>query len=181
MDKQSATKNTVPKVCILGPECTGKTELSKFLADHYKTVWVAEYARAYLNKLGRPYQQADLLKIAHGQLRMEDEWLQDAKKVLICDTNLVVIKIWSEVKYGSCEPHILELMAQRTYNLFLLTYIDVPWENDPMREHPDRREELYQKYLAEMKQQQTPFVEIKGPPETRQKLAVDAIEKLLKN
>jgi NadR type nicotinamide-nucleotide adenylyltransferase len=181
MDKQSAARTTVPKVCILGPECTGKTELSKFLADHFKTAWVAEYARAYLNKLGRPYQQADLLKIAHGQLRMEDEWMSDAKGVLICDTNLIVIKIWSEVKYGSCDQHILDLLRERKYDLFLLTYIDVTWENDPMREHPDRREELYQRYLAEMQQQPVPFVEIKGPIDTRHRLAVEAVQKLLKS
>lgn len=180
MDRQVVARNTVLKVCILGPECTGKTELSKFLADHFKTVWVAEYARAYLNKLGRPYQQPDLLKIAHGQLRMEDEWIRDANRVLICDTNLIVIKIWSEVKYGACDPHILDLMKERTYDLFLLTHIDVPWENDPLREHPERREELYQRYLTEMNQQQIPFVEIKGPVENRHKLGVDAVQKLLK-
>ena len=179
MFKQAVTTNPVFKVCILGPECTGKTDLSKFLADHFKTVWVAEYARAYLNKLGRPYQQPDLLKIGHGQMRMEDEWLRDANRVLICDTNLVVIKIWSEVKYGSCDQHIIDLMQERKYDLFLLTYIDVPWENDPLREQPERREELYQKYLAEMKAQSTPFVEIKGPAPARQKLAIDAIQKLL--
>src|SRR5205085_4009363 len=96
---QSEITTKALKVCVLGPECTGKTDLSKFLATHYNTAWVAEYARAYLGKLGRPYVQDDLLKIAHGQLRMEDEWLRDANKLLICDTNLVVIKIWSEVKF----------------------------------------------------------------------------------
>ena len=180
MFKQPATaKDTAPKVCVLGPECTGKTALSKFLSQHFNTAWVEEYARAYLNKLGRPYQQHDLTKIAHGQLRMEDEWIHDAKGVLICDTNLIVIKIWSEVKYGHCDPNILEQLAERKYDLFLLTYVDVPWENDPLREHPERREELYQMYLTELKQQQTPFVEIKGPSALRQQTAVDAIRKQL--
>ena len=67
------TSSTVKKVAIIGPECTGKTELSKYLATRFKTEWVPEYARAYLNKLNRPYDQSDLTKIAHGQLRVEDE------------------------------------------------------------------------------------------------------------
>src|SRR5688572_5177765 len=111
MKAASIPEKKIPKVCVLGPECTGKTELSKALAAHYQTDWVAEYARAYLGKLGRPYDQADLLKIAHGQLRMEDEWIRDANKLLICDTNLIVIKIWSEVKFGNVDPDILEKMA----------------------------------------------------------------------
>jgi NadR type nicotinamide-nucleotide adenylyltransferase len=180
MYKQAAAVNTALKVCVVGPECTGKTALSKSLAAHFNTVWVEEYARPYLNKLGRPYDQTDLIKIAHGQLRMEDEWIRDAKRLLICDTNLVVLKIWSEVKYGSCDPHIIEMMKGRKYHLYLLTYIDVPWEDDPMREHPERREELYKMYLSEMQQQSAPFVEIKGPMNERQQTAMDAIQKYLK-
>ena len=180
MKAQSIPVKKIPKVCVLGPECTGKTELSKALANHYGTDWVAEYARAYLGKLGRPYDQADLLKIAHGQLRMEDEWIRDAKNLLICDTNLIVIKIWSEVKYGNAHPDILEKMAEHTYDLYLLTYIDVPWENDPLREHPTRREELYQLYLSELKKLQTPFVEVRGSLEERMKISIEAIQKYLK-
>jgi NadR type nicotinamide-nucleotide adenylyltransferase len=180
MDRQSVPEKKVLKVCVLGPECTGKTELSSFLATHYRTAWVAEYARAYLGKLGRPYDQADLLKIAHGQLRMEDEWLRDATSLLICDTNLIVIKIWSEVRYGTCDEEIIEKMAARTYDLYLLTYIDVPWQDDPLREHPQRRQELYELYLAELKKLATPFVEIRGSIEQRRTAAIEAIQKHLR-
>jgi NadR type nicotinamide-nucleotide adenylyltransferase len=169
----------IKKVCVLGPECTGKTDLSQFLANHYKTSWVEEYARAYLNKLGRPYQQHDLLKIAHGQLRMEDEWVHDATRLLVCDTNLYVIKVWSEFKFGVCEAEILSLIKNRPYDLYLLTYIDIPWLDDPLREHPNKREELYQIYLNEMKSQSSPFAEIKGDRENRRKSAVEAIERFI--
>lgn len=177
--KSPSPVKPVKKVCVLGPECTGKTDLSTFLASHYKTVWVEEYARAYLNKLGRPYQQHDLVKIAHGQLRMEDEWIRDANRLLICDTNLYVIKVWSEFKYGACDKEILSLIQSRTYDLYLLTYIDIPWVDDPLREHPENRQELYEIYLREMKAQSTPFVEIKGEREQRTKTAIEAVEKYL--
>jgi NadR type nicotinamide-nucleotide adenylyltransferase len=170
---------TVKKVAVIGPECTGKSALSEFLADHFKTGWVPEYARGYLDNLIRPYEQHDLLTIAHGQMRVEDEWARDAGKLMICDTNLYVIKVWSEFKFGSCQEEILKHIASRQYDLYLLTYIDLPWEEDPQREHPDKREELYQIYLNEMKNQPVPFVEIKGARELRRKTAVDAVEKLL--
>ena len=132
------------------------------------------------NNLVRPYEQHDLLAIAHGQMRVEDEWVRDSNRVLFCDTNLYVIKVWSEFKFGSCEEEILEQIATRKYDLYLLTYIDLPWEEDPQREHPDKRDQLYQLYLNEMKNQPVPFVEIKGERELRRKTAVEAVEKLLK-
>ena len=167
------------KVCVIGPECTGKTVLSEALAARLNTVWVEEYARAYLNRLSIPYVEADLVKIAHGQLRMEDEWINDAKKILVCDTNLIVIKVWSEFKFGKCDKIILDLIAERKYDLYLLTYIDVPWTADPLREHPDRREELYNIYLDEMKAQPVPFVEIKGNEQQRLEQAMEAIGKYI--
>jgi len=168
--------SVIKKVCILGPECTGKTVLSEALARHLNTVWVEEYARAYLNRLNKPYEEADLLKIAHGQLRMEDEWVKDANKILICDTNLYVIKVWSRFKYGHCDQAILDLIDERKYDLYLLTYIDIPWISDPLREHPDKRDELYKIYLQEMKDQPVPFVEVKGTGQQRLDAALAAID-----
>lgn len=170
---------TVKKIVVIGPECTGKSELSKFLAEHFKTEWVPEYARGYIDNLVRPYQQSDLISIAHGQIRLEDEWVRDANKVLICDTNLYVIKIWSEFKYGDCPKEILDTIAKRPYDLYLLTYVDIPWEDDPQREHPNEREKLYSIYLEHLKNQAVPFVEIKGEREQRRQTAIAAIEKIL--
>ncbi|MEJ0034021.1 MAG: ATP-binding protein [Bacteroidota bacterium] len=169
----------IKKICVLGPECTGKTVLSETLAKQLNTVWVEEYARAYLNRLALPYEEADLIKIAHGQVRMEDEWLIDANKLLVCDTNLYVIKVWSEFKYGHCDKIILDIISQRKYDLYILTYIDIPWIADPLREHPDRREELYNIYLNEMKNQPVPFVEVKGNEQQRLDTSLAAIDKYI--
>jgi NadR type nicotinamide-nucleotide adenylyltransferase len=169
----------IKKIAVIGPECTGKSDLSAFLAEHFNTVWVPEFARGYLNNLIRPYQQSDLLSIAHGQLRIEDEWAADANKILICDTNLYVIKVWSNFKFGSTDPEILEHIKSRKYDLYLLTYVDIPWENDPQREHPDKREVLYNIYQQEMSTQSVPFVEIRGDREQRRKKAIEAVQKIL--
>jgi NadR type nicotinamide-nucleotide adenylyltransferase len=171
----------IKKVVVIGPECTGKSELSQFLAGHFKTEWVAEYARAYLNKLIRSYEQSDLTKITHGQVRMEEEWMQDANKILICDTNAIVVKVWSEFKFGNCEPEILEVIQKRKYDLYLLTYIDIPWEEDPQREHPDKREHFFEIFKNEVEKSGVPYVIIDGVREERRRKGIEAIEKLLKS
>src|ERR1700712_2177791 len=118
MQASPADHHTIRKVVVIGPECTGKSDLSRFLAAHFKTSCVDEYARAYISKLGKPYEQSDLTKIAHGQLRMEDEWLNETNRVMICDTNAIVIKIWSQFKYGNVEREILTQIADHHYDLY---------------------------------------------------------------
>ena len=173
--------SNIKMVTVVGPECTGKTDLSTFLADHFHTAWVPEYARAYLNKLNHPYSADDLAKIAHGQVRLEEEWRGDANRVLICDTSLVVIKVWSESKFGTCDPEILRLMKSRHYDLLLLTNIDIPWEEDPLREHPDKREHFMKIYRKEAADSGIPVVEISGTRDVRRARAVEAVEALLRN
>ena len=169
---------TPKRIAIVGPECTGKTQLSIALAAHYQTVWVPEYARQYIGRLNRAYVQDDLLRIAKGQLLAEDELALQANNVLVCDTNLIVIKIWSDFRFGSTHPEIIRLLGARTYDLHLLTNIDVPWEHDPQREHPDKRELLYGLYKEELENLSIPFAEISGSEEARLRLAIMAVEEL---
>jgi len=169
------------KVAIVGPECTGKTSLANTLATHYQTEWVPEYARGYLDKLAVPYTENDLLRIAQGQMRIEDEFARDANRVLICDTNLIVIKIWSLFKFNACHAWILEEIGKRKYDLHLLTHIDIPWVPDPQREHPNHREQLYALYKQELDSMSVSYVEIKGYDEDRVKASIAAIDKLIAN
>jgi NadR type nicotinamide-nucleotide adenylyltransferase len=170
----------IKKVVILGPECTGKSELSEYLAKEFDTVWVEEYARTYIESLDRAYTAEDLPIIARGQLSLEDALTRKAKRVLICDTDLYVIKVWSNFKYGYCDPQILESIASRKYDLYLLSYIDIPWQFDPLREHPDERDVLFELYHQEMQNQSVPFKIIKGSREERRRVAKDAVKNLLR-
>jgi NadR type nicotinamide-nucleotide adenylyltransferase len=169
------------KVVVIGPESTGKSTLSGQLAAHYQTMWVPEYARQYLEALPRPYEQSDLLQIAKGQLAQEDQLAVQANRLLICDTDLHVIKVWSEHKYGNCDPEILQIIKDRKYDLYLLTYIDIPWEEDPQREHPDpaMREYFYNVYRELVMESGVPWVEIRGSLEERIASAITAVDRLL--
>lgn len=174
----NGNRNSLRKIAIVGPECTGKSELAAFLAGHYGTVSVPEYARGYIDNLVRPYEKEDLLTIARGQLRLENLWAPDADGLLFCDTTLLVIKIWSEVRFGHCDPEIVSALNDSRYDLHLLTYVDVPWEDDPQREHPDKREALYGMYHDQLSAMKIPFVEIKGAREQRRKRAIEAVDAL---
>lgn len=177
-ENTSLTKN-LKKVVLVGPECTGKSTLASLLATYYKTVWVPEYARHYIDRLERPYEEKDLPIIAKGQLEQEDQLLQEAKSVLICDTDLTVIKIWSEHKYGACNKEVLKEYYARNYDLYLLTDIDVPWNDDPQRENPELRQYFYDAYKTDLQQRGVHFIEINGDFYNRQKKAVQAIDALL--
>jgi NadR type nicotinamide-nucleotide adenylyltransferase len=173
--------NGMKKIVVIGPESTGKSTLSEKLAAHFNTVWTPEYAREYLEELERPYERHDLWEIARGQLRLEDKQAKQARELLVCDTDLYVIKVWSEHKYGQVDPRILEQIAARPYDLYLLTYIDIPWEDDPQREYPDpqMREYFYRIYRDIVINAGVPCVYIRGTFEERERKAIAAVESLM--
>ena len=160
------------KIIVTGPESTGKTTLSQFLAQSYRAQYVAEYARKYLLKLDRNYNYEDLLVIAKGQWAGEMRACKSSKNgIVICDTSLIVMKVWSLFKYGKCDPWILRKIEQQNWDLFLLTHYDIPYEEDPLRENPSERHTLYQLYYEELIQLGIPFYVIMGTPEERFKQA----------
>lgn len=167
----------VKKIVVIGPESTGKSTLSEALAKELNTVWVREYAREYLEQLGRPYEEDDLIAIAKGQLDLEDEQEQQANKFLICDTDLQVVKVWSNAKYGRCDKQILEQIAEREYDMYLLTYIDTTWEDDPLREHPAPEERMYfyNLYRDIVQNAGIPWVDVRGSHQERLTKAMDAV------
>ncbi len=167
------------RIAITGPESTGKSTLAKTLAAHFKSPYVEEYSREYLNKLDREYEYNDILRIAKGQLSKEIEAEVNANELIICDTDLLVNKIWSEYVFGKCDPWIIEKMHTHKYNLHLLTNIDIPWEADPLREHPHCRKELFDIYVKNLKAFKLPYAIVSGEGEERVNNAILEIEKVL--
>ncbi|MBU2651814.1 MAG: ATP-binding protein [Bacteroidetes bacterium] len=169
-------KDKTIRIAITGPESTGKSELAKTLAQHYSTLWVPEYAREYLENIHRPYNEDDILLIAKEQKIREDKTLRMAKRFLFCDTEALVTKIWSIVKYGHCDPWILDQINSNPHDLYLLCNIDLPWEEDPLREHPDKREYLFNLYVNELKVNKLPYGLVSGFGVNRLQNAINIIE-----
>lgn len=172
------------KIVLFGPESTGKTTLSIQLAKHYNTVWVEEYARPYLQKVWnqerRTCEPKDILPIAYGQMALENRLAKRADKVLICDTDLLETKVYSEEYYGGYVDPLLEKGAnESSYDLYLLTYIDTPWEADDLRDRPEQRQEMFHAFQKALETNNRSYILLKGDKETRLNTAVEAIDKII--
>lgn len=172
-------QSKIIRIAITGPESTGKSTLARQLAMHYSTTWVPEFARGYLHHLKEPYSAEDLIEIAKGQIASEDAKIAEANKLLFCDTELTVIKIWSTYKYGFVDPFILNEDNKRRYDLYLLMDIDLPWEYDPQREHPGKRQYFYEWFKNELGSKKANYQIICGNKNERFKNACQIIDRFL--
>lgn len=168
------------KIVVIGPESTGKSILCEQLAKYYNTTWCPEYAREYLLTNGINYSYDDLLTIAKGQIALEEKYslLTTHHSLLFIDTNMYVMKVWCEFVFQQCHRWILDEIAQRKYDLYLLCNIDLPWQPDVLREYPDlkSRQHLYHIYKDILINQPVDWVEISGTGEERFKSAVKMID-----
>ena len=181
------------KVVIIGPESTGKSTLCEQLAQHYETLWCPEFAREYLLTNGINYEYDDLLTIAKGQLVLEDEYsnmlenqslplLESGGHIpLFIDTDMYVMKVWSEFAFGQCHSFILEEIVKRKYDLYLLCNVDLPWTKDDLREYPDlhTRQKLFRIYKDILINQPVPWVDISGDYEERLAKSIAAVDGIL--
>ena len=183
-EKYRQQPSDVLKVVLFGPESTGKTTLSEQLAIHYHTVWVPEYAREYLqdkwNNERKTCEPHDLLPIAEGQMRLENKLAKKATDILICDTDLLETKVYSEAYYiGNCDPILEKYALQNTYDLYLLTYIDIPWEADDLRDKPNEREKMFNYFKDTLEKYGKNFITLKGDKKQRLNKAINHIDTLL--
>lgn len=166
----------IKRVAITGPESTGKSVLTKQLAEHFNTLFVPEYAREYIAKLNRPYNENDIMKIAKGHFEREEEKAKYANEFLFVDTEFLVTKIWSLHKYKTCDECIQDKFNNHVYDLYLLMDIDMPWQQDPQREHPHLRQFFFDWYYTELKNKNFTFEVVKGTGEKRLHNAIKIIE-----
>ncbi|WNW01471.1 ATP-binding protein [Tenacibaculum sp. HL-MS23] len=185
MEKKLKQKNSnLVKVVLFGPESTGKTTLSGQLARYYSTVWTPEFAREYLqdkwNNERKICEQKDIIPIAEGQIKLENDLSLKADKVLICDTDLLETKVYSEEYYGGfVDPILDEAAIENSYDIYFLTYIDTPWEADDLRDKPGERLEMFTAFENTLKKYNRPYILLKGDKETRLKKAIEIIDGLL--
>ena len=158
-------------IVITGPESSGKTTLATQLADYWKAPLVPEVSRDYLKEKDS-YQQDDLLEIAKQQYKQEQAVLSHLPERIVCDTDLLVIMIWSEVKYGQCDPWITttfenSIKQQSSSRVYYLCDSSIPWQADRLRENPHNRDELFDLYLQKLIEYKLDHSIVKGEPRIR--------------
>ena len=170
------------RIVLYGPESTGKTSLAQALAAHFKTQWVPEFARVYLQeKWEREHvvcTLADLPKIVHGLMLWENKRLRLANKWLFCDTNALVTQVWSQTHYdGYCAPEIKKAVHDYHYDFYLLTQPDLPWVKDDLRDRPAAREEMFEAFKYQLDKHNLPFALVGGKQAFRLQNAITALKK----
>ncbi len=172
------------KIAIYGPESTGKTTLSKQLAAAFNTICIAEFARDYLqekwNSTKQICSQEDLIPIAIGQTKLENDALANANQILFCDTNVLVTKVFSEIYYNACDTNIEKAAKKHKYDLIFLTDVDVPWEKDDLRDKPEERVKTLLLFEQALIENQKPYIKISGNADERLTNAAKIVTDLIK-
>lgn len=184
LEQLKQVDTNIIKVVMFGPESTGKTTLARQLARYYNSVWVMEYARPYLqdkwNNERKTCEFEDLLPIAIGQMKLENELVGKANKVLFCDTDILETLVYSETYYGGIVDPLLDVAAKNNfYEIYLLCNIDIPWEADDLRDRPERREEMFLSFKNALKTNDRPYVLIEGDKKARLETAIKVVDELI--
>lgn len=172
---------SILKISITGPESSGKSELSKSLSAYYGTSYAPEYARTFLERTSGEYDYNDLIEIAKGQLANEEMVLTRAEKLCFFDTDMLVLKIWAEFRFGKVPEFIETAFQRKRYDHYLLCKPDLTWEADDFRESPNQAERdlLFNIYVDELKKIDASYHIICGVGEERLKSAVEYLKRYI--
>lgn len=162
---------------ITGAESTGKSALTRELAEKYGATGIPEFARTYLEALGRPYTYADVEAIARGQAALITKYRHEP--LVFFDTCLIIIKVWFREVYQKIPEWIDPEIEKIGRGVYLLCGPDLPWEDDPLRENPDRREYLNKQYENELNLAGFEYFRVSGSGSARLDSAVDIVDRIL--
>ena len=166
------------RVCIFGPESTGKSTLTQNLAKHFQTLAVPEYARTLLEWREGKLEERDLPDIARGQAASEDALAPYSNRLLFMDTDPLATCVWSDYLFGRTDPAITELAQSRRADLYLLTDVDVPWVPDVVRYLPENRTNFLDRCEQALIREGRRYVKISGSWDERIQQAVEAVRHL---
>lgn len=167
------------RIAITGPESTGKSWLAMQLAQTYQSIWVAEFAREYLKTINHNYNLSDIETIAQMQMKQINLAALQSNSIVFADTEMLVCYIWADYVFGIVPQSVVELTQNQQFDLYLLCNIDLPWEPDPLREHPDARQKLFDAYESELFRRNWPYKIVSGINNERLQCAVNAIETII--
>ena len=174
------------RICVLGAESTGTTTMAQALAEHYNTVWVPEFGRMYAEAKTRarvqpPWRTEDFIYIANEQNRMEDQLARASNKIVIADTDSFATSIWHERCMGFISPEVDSISSGRSYNLYFLTDVDIPFVQDGTRDGESIRAAMHDRFKEELEKRGKPHVLLSGSHEARLRRAVQECDRVLRD
>jgi NadR type nicotinamide-nucleotide adenylyltransferase len=174
----------VRRVCVVGPESTGKTTLARTLAERFGTVWVPEYARTLLEPRAAPHETApvsreDMVPIARGQMASEEALSRNAERVIVSDTDALATLLWSDLLFGAHDAELEALASRHVHDLYLLASPDVPYVADSVRYAPDERAAFFERLRGELDRRGRNYVVLEGDFAQRTARAIEAVSALV--
>lgn len=163
------------KVCVFGPESTGKSTLTQKLAAHYHTVGVREYARDVIERQG-DITADDMVTIARGQQALIDAALDDANRVLFTDTDALSTTVWARWLYGAPDAGVQDIARAHPCDFYLLLSPDLPWVADAVRYLPGRGQEFFDDCEKVLRDEGRPYAVIGGQGNVRLDRAIAAVD-----
>jgi NadR type nicotinamide-nucleotide adenylyltransferase len=173
------------RICLVGAESTGKTTLARKLAEHYQTVWVAEYGREYAERRlatsgNGEWCSEEFTHIAQMQCERENELARQTNKILICDTGAFATSIWHRRYLQARSPQVEAIVAaHRQPDLYLLTDVNTPFVQDGTRDGEAVRAWIHTTFIEELTVQRRPYHFISGSPDEKLAIAVSQIDEVL--
>jgi NadR type nicotinamide-nucleotide adenylyltransferase len=156
------------RIAILGAESSGKSTLAAALAEHYRTVWVPEYLREFVDTHQRVPREEDQYAIALTQLTRENDAAMRAGRFLFCDTTPLMTALYSRVYWGRVDAQLAQLDSVHEYALTLVTAPDGPWMPDGLqRESEAVRQSVHALVLANLTARGIPHTVVAGEPDQR--------------
>jgi nicotinamide riboside kinase len=160
------------KIALLGAESTGKTQLAADLAAHLRSTGssvavVPEVLREWCEREGRTPRPEEQLPIAQEQERRVDEAAGQAD-IVIADTTALMVAIYSAMLFEDGTLYRFALERQRSYDLTLLTGLDLPWVADGLqRDGAHVREPVDALIRAALARAQVPYRLVYGSGKER--------------
>jgi HTH-type transcriptional regulator, transcriptional repressor of NAD biosynthesis genes len=175
---------SVARIAIFGTESTGKTWLAQRLSKQFAEPWAPEFVREFWTARRGEITAADLDAIARGQIENEEAAAAQAVRVVFCDTELLTCTLWNDLLFPGACPQWVRTEADRRasrHAAYLLCDADVPFAADPQRCLPDAaaRERGRQLWRAALESRGLPVVEIRGLWPERERIAIEAVERVL--
>lgn len=170
------------RIVIYGPESTGKSTLATQLAEHYKVSQVPEFARDFLQDKydlnGHICTYEDIMPIAIGQRKAENRASSSENKLLICDTDLLETAVYSAYYFNRVPKALEDAVRNSAYDLYLLMDIDTPWSPDDLRDRPNDRKKLFNRFEEALQKYDRTYVLISKLGNQRLLNAIAAIDNL---